>query len=214
MAAIPSSDLPGHRQLMERAQAALDRLQEFPSVDFKESAAWDALRWRIVRTALGMGNLRDGGIVIIGVREQGRTWGPTGISDADMATYDPDVVQDQVGRHVSPGVSLDLVLHTHQDKKRYLVIAVHEFADTPLVCKRDGGPGNRLEVTAGAVYVRPTTGRARTTKVTTAEEMHELLELAAEKRARRILEVSRRVGITPPTEPTAQQRFDEELSGL
>ena len=55
-------------------------------------------------------------------------------------------------------------------------------------------------------------GKPRTTKVASAEEMHDLLELAAEKRARRILEVAHRIGLKP-TE-TANQRFDEELGGL
>jgi hypothetical protein len=47
--------------------------------------------------------------------------------------------------------------------------------------------------------------------------MHELLELAAEKRARRILETSRRIGLTydqsVPKQGTSQ-RFDSELEGL
>jgi hypothetical protein len=45
-----------------------------------------------------------------------------------------------------------------------------------------------------------------------ASQMHDLLELAAEKRARRILEVSRRVGLVP--EETAAKRFEKELGGL
>ena len=52
----------------------------------------------------------------------------------------------------------------------------------------------------------------KTTKVTSAEDMHELLELAAEKRARRILEVSHRIGLKPSE--TDNQRFDDELGGL
>lgn len=63
----------------------------------------------------------------------------------------------------------------------------------------------------GEFYVRPA-GRPRTTKVTSADDMHELLELAAEKRARRILEVAHRIGLKPSETDT--QRFDDELGGL
>jgi hypothetical protein len=41
--------------------------------------------------------------------------------------------------------------------------------------------------------------------------MHDLLELAAEKRARRILETARRLGLE--TMP-AKKPFDDELGGL
>lgn len=46
------------------------------------------------------------------------------------------------------------------------------------------------------VYVRPP-GQPRTERVRWAQQMHDLLESAAEKRARRILEISRRLGLTP-----------------
>jgi len=67
--AIPTSDLPGHRGLQERVHAALDTCIESQSVDLKESASWKDLQYKIVRTALAMANLRDGGIIIIGASE-------------------------------------------------------------------------------------------------------------------------------------------------
>jgi len=42
--------------------------------------------------------------------------------------------------------------------------------------------------------------------------MHDLLELAAEKRARRLLEVTRRLSLEP--KPSATERFNEELGEL
>ena len=43
------------------------------SVDFKESAPWNDLKWQIIRTALAMGNLRDGGIIVVGASERDDT---------------------------------------------------------------------------------------------------------------------------------------------
>ena len=51
-------------------------------------------------------------------------------------------------------------------------------------------------------------------KILSAEDMHDLLELAAEKRARRILEVAHRIGLKPTEIESATKRFDEELGGL
>jgi len=62
MGAIPTSDMLGHKKLHDRVYNALDRCQESKSVDFKESASWGKLKWKIIRTIIAMGNLRDGGI--------------------------------------------------------------------------------------------------------------------------------------------------------
>ena len=48
--------------------------------------------------------------------------------------------------------------------------------------------------------------------MTSVDDMHGLLELAAEKRARRILEVAHRIGLKPTD--TDRQRFDDDLGGL
>jgi predicted HTH transcriptional regulator len=69
--AIPTSDMPGHRALHDRVVAALDTCVESQSIDFKESAPWEALQFKIIRTALAMANLRDGGVVVVGVGERG-----------------------------------------------------------------------------------------------------------------------------------------------
>ena len=209
MAPIPSSNMPGHHQLHERAVFALNRCQESQGVDFKESAPWDALKWRIIKTVLGMGNLRDGGIIVIGVSERGKTWELTGISRKHLATYDVDVVVSVTNSYASPHVDLDIVTLQYSGGKAFLVIKANEFTDSPLVCKKNGP--REAGLLEGSVYVRPP-GIARTTRVTNAAQMHDLLELAAEKRARRILEVSRRIGLVP--ESSMAQRFDDELEGL
>jgi predicted HTH transcriptional regulator len=79
-----------------------------------------------------MGNLRDGGLLIVGVSERQTTWDLTGISDADLATYDPDIVIDVVNSYVSPYVNVDILLVTHCNKK-YLGFGIHEFANNPLI---------------------------------------------------------------------------------
>jgi predicted HTH transcriptional regulator len=203
--AIPTSDLPGHRGLQDRVHAALDTCIESQSADFKQSAPWSALQHKIIRTALAMANLRDGGIIIIGASESGDRWELTGISDEDLATYEVDEVIDAIHRFASPSVDVRLVLVPYRGSRIFLTLQVFEFADTPVVCRRDG-PGLKQ----GAVYVRPP-GVARTTEVRSADQMHDLLELAAEKRARRILETARRLGLEPMP---AKKPFDDELGGL
>jgi predicted HTH transcriptional regulator len=196
------------RPLHDRALTALQRCEESQSVDFKRSCEWTALKWRLIETILAMGNLRDGGVILIGVAEGEKSWEIGGMSDEHLDTYDVDVVNDQVNAYVSPHANITLAILLAQSKK-FLAIEVREFTNSPLVCKKNGPTETRLA--AGAVYVRPP-GRACNTRVTTAEQMHDLLELAAEKRARRIIEVGTRVGLVPSQSDA--QRFDDELEGL
>ena len=210
MTPIPSSALLGHQALHQRTLAALQRCQEEQGVDFKESAPWEKLRWRITHTALGMGNLRDGGIVVVGVSERDAEWTLTGIDDAHLRTFEPDTVIDQVNSYVSPHVDLDVVRVVF-DTKTFLSIFCREFRDTPLVCKKDGPRKSGIQ--KGRVYVRPP-GLARTTMISRAEEMQDLLELAAEKRARAFMEMAYRVGFPRPPSSTPAGRFDRELGNL
>ena len=209
MGAIPTSDMPGYKRLHDRVFNALGRCQESQGIDFKESSPWESLKWRIIRTALAMGNLRDGGIIVIGASERGQTWALTGITQEHLETYDVDTVIDVVNKYASPYVKLDIVIVKYQNGMNFLAIQTREFTDTPIVCKKSGPSGEKLF--EGGLYVRPP-GLAQTTRIMDAAQMHDLLEIAAEKRARRILEVSRRVGLVPTS--TDKESFDEELEGL
>jgi predicted HTH transcriptional regulator len=206
MTAPPSSELPGHKRLAERANVALDTCVETQAVEFKASQPWKTLMWGIIKTACAMGNLRDGGIIVIGVSQREDAWEPTGMTEADTKTYDVDKIVDQVNAYVSPQVDLTIVTHKKEDKT-FLVIHVAQFRDTPLVCKKDHGK----DLSAGTLYIRPP-GKPETRTVLHATEMQELLELAVEIRTRKFLEGLERLKLLPGS--TEQERFKQELEGL
>lgn len=208
MSAIPDSSLPGHKHLHERVVSALDLCQEARDIEFKSSACWNDLRIHIVKTCMAMSNLRDGGVVVVGVREEGTGWIFAGILGEDLATYNEDNVNDAVNRFASPPLRVELVLVSHADAQ-FLAIRVPEFSDRPTVCKKDGAPQTGL--VCGAVFVRPP-GKPQTTPLRSAEDMRDLMELAAEKRARALLQAAHRIGMHAP--PPADRAYDEELGGL
>lgn len=90
-----------------------------------------------------------------------------------------------------------------------------EFEWSPIVCKRNGADPSKLR--KAAIYVR-TGGKPQTIPASDASQIDDLLELAAEKRARRIVSIAQRIGVIPP--PLMQEKFDaqekfrEELEGL
>jgi predicted HTH transcriptional regulator len=87
-----------------------------------------------------MGNLRDGGVILIGVAEGEKSWEIGGMSDEHLDTYDVDVVNDQVNAYVSPHANITLAILLAQSKK-FLAIEVREFTNSPLVCKARGRRG-------------------------------------------------------------------------
>lgn len=208
---IPLSNLAGYRALEGKVDTALGLCQESYRVDFKESAAWTVLRDKLVKTVLGMGNLRDGGLIIVGVSERNENWEVTGISPEDLLRYDVDDMFGYFERFVSPFAEIDIV-QVSRPPKKFLAIQVHEFQELPLVCKRNGADPNPEGLFEGAVYIRPIGGVPRTTRVMNSQQMHELLELAAEKKARGIIRRARAMEMAVPD--IDNDAFDRELEGL
>lgn len=210
--AFPTTQMSGYADLKGRIAIALSRCQEQPWLEFKESQPWQVLRWRLLKTIMGMANLRDGGLIVVGVAEDGTTWKLTGIDAGHLPTFDYDDIIDQLSKYASPQVIVDIVVHDHDDGKHYLAFHVHQFKDSPVVCRNNSPDDVKDRLAAGEVYVRPTTGKPQTVKVTDAARLHDLLELAAEFRARRMLEAGKRVGLVP-TEAAAS-KYDAELSTI
>jgi len=208
MSAIPDSSLPGHQKLHERVVAALDVRLESRDIEFKSARPWSELHYKIVRTCLAMANLRDGGVIVIGVDESGSSWTLQGIDDACLATYDGDSINDFINKYASPTIRVDLVAVPYEGR-RFLAIYVPEFDLTPVVCRADAGPQSGL--TRGAIFVRPI-GKPETCEVRDAAQLEDLLELASEKRTRRFLEKAARLGMRATASTT--DSFDEELEGL
>jgi hypothetical protein len=212
--AFPTTQMPGYADLRGRITLALSRCQEQTWLDFKESQPWEELRWRLLKTIMGMANLRDGGLIMVGVAERGNNWELTGIESSHLASYDYDDIIDQLSKYASPQVTLDIVVHDHDDGNCYLAFHVRPFKDSPVVCRKntpdDVKPKDRLA--AAEIYVRPTIGKPQTVKVTDAAQVHDLLELAAEFRARRMLEVGKRIGLEPGE--TAASLYDAELGTI
>jgi len=121
------------------------------------------------------------------------------------------ICERTLSKYASPQIRVDIAIHDHDDGKRYLAFQVHQFNDSPVVCGKnspdDVKPKERL--VTGEVYVRATSGKPQTVKVTDAAQMNDLLELAAEFRARRMLEVGKRIGLVPAE--SAASKFDAEL---
>lgn len=89
---------------------------------------------RIVRAALGMANLQDGGRIIIGVNEQGGVLNPVGLTVADLATWRYDDVAAGFAAYADPALDFELSVPEYQGK-RFILLEIREFDELPVLCK-------------------------------------------------------------------------------
>jgi predicted HTH transcriptional regulator len=147
---------------------------------------------KVARTALGLGNLRDGGHIIIGIDDTQQQAMQPGLDAADLASW---LVFDDVSRRLAnyadPPVRFELDRRLLSSGATVAVIQVFEFADVPHLCAKHYPDVLR----EGALYVRPRKV-PETSEVANSVEMREILVLATEKALRDYVSTAERAGLT------------------
>jgi len=177
--------------------------------EFKCSAPWEDLKWKVARAALAMANIRDGGLVIVGVQDDGAGCVATGMTEDHLRTFDDDEIKSFINRHADPYVNCS-IHRTIVDGKRFLVIEVSEFDDLPVVCKRSANDAkNRAILQNGGIYTR-SYQKPESCLVQSQTEMRELVDIAVERGIRRFLSLVDRSNLSVHPNPSDMDRFDEE----
>jgi len=167
---------------------------------------------RVARAALGMANLRDGGLVTIGVADDNGIPVAVGLTAEQRESWSRyEVTAASLGPFAQPSLSFDLELLSYRGVDISL-LRVREFDDIPLLCAEEVHDENdRVIVRRGAMYVR-SQRRLETAEVPTQDEMREVLALAIEKGVRRFVELGNRVGFVAGPAPEGDvARYDAEL---
>ena len=145
---------------------------------------------KIVKAALALGNLQDGGHIIVGIDDKQMPQMQPGLSPAELATWvDYDSVAVAMRTYSDPSLRIGLQEHTLSNGVKVVAIEVFEFADLPHLCAK----GYETELREGALFIRPR-GKPETTEVAGSVEMREVLELAFTKRLREFLVAIDRAG--------------------
>ena len=177
-------------------------LREGRTKEFKQSTPWQETKFKckIVKSVLAFTNVRDGGYIIIGIKElDNHTFELEGMTENDLSTYDEETLSSVIAEYADPYVRIELDKASY-DNKEFLIIKIHEFDDIPVICKR---PGSLLR--RGAMYTR-SYRIPESVEVPSQTEMREILEIAVEKQLRKYLTRQTRIGI-----PIQPQPSDEEL---
>lgn len=186
---------------------------ELRNVEFKESLNWNdnQTKIKIIKACLCMCNIRDGGFLIIGVREDNNQLIPEGMTRADLDSFNYDDVSAQVSRCADPYVEFTMERFTHE-KKNFIAFSIKEFDEIPVICKA-GGPGGGLIV--GSIYIR-TRRTIESAPISTQTEMRELLEMATNKKLRKFTDQAVSAGLFLPQqhESNDQSSFDQQIEDL
>lgn len=146
---------------------------------------------KIARAAIAMGNLRDGGLICLGIDDTQMAAMQPGLGPPLLAEWsDFDNVSDMLRRYIDPPVAFSLHSLKLSNGADVVVIKVEEFETVPHVCKRTY-PG---ELQDGMTYVRPR-GKPESVPVPTSSEMRELLDLAITKGVREFIRRAGAAGV-------------------
>lgn len=206
--ALSSTSSEALSELRSRSNLALERLQETRSLEFKRGLSWQEIRPQIAKAALAMSNNRDGGLIVIGV-EENDDWELAGVAESTLESYDQDDIASYLQKFSSPPIDVTAARHEYANQV-FVVLDISPFQETPVVAKADS-PENGKYFRRGDFLVRPY-GKVESARVVDETQMHDLLEVAAEKRARRFLRTAENIGMVLP--PSHEQAFREEREKL
>lgn len=187
--------------------------REGRNLEFKRSAPWHTsdFKAKIVKSILAFSNVRDGGIIVIGVeRQPDQSYRFTGVTPEHLATYSDDHMASVVAEYADPYARFVLD-KAEVDGNTFLVILVDEFDEIPVVCKRDGASNLRK----GAIYTR-TYRISESAEVPSQTELREILEMAIDKGIRKYLERQARLGgvLTTPASKSDDDKFASQRGDL
>lgn len=195
----------------------LIRAGERPGVEFKNPRArGDRSFPEVVKAILGMANRRDGGVVLIGVEDNGD---PSGLSPEQVGTWQTaDHVRQAVAGFADPFVYFDVEVVTvsagDYRGRTFAVVKVMEFEQVPVLCAKVGyDTRGSLVVQPGACYIR-TSHMPATVQVADHSQFREILDLAIEKGVRTFLRRAAAAGLTGVSVPTDDERFAAQRAGI
>ena len=167
---------------------------------------------KVVRAMLGMANKRGGGVVVVGVEDDGTNLNLIGLSDDELATWSYDDLAASASNYADPYLDFEIA-RVELDGNTCVIIEVRQFDSTPVICKKSHG----VTLRNGALYVRPR-GKIETVECPSHVEMSEIIKLATERRVqervRELLLIIERVQPSAREVVSERAKLDKEAQDL
>jgi len=188
-------------------------------LEYKCSMMWtgeDVTKVKVAKAMMAMANLRNGGVVVIGMKEITKgVWESDDMTVQQVMSFSHDDIAQWVNDYAVPAVQFT-VEPFMLDKNRFVIIQVREFDSFPTICRKQKTLGGREALRPGAIYYR-SNRKNESAPISSEEDMRELIKLAADKGVAREVKRLHELGLVA-TELELQKRstlkFEEEREGL
>jgi predicted HTH transcriptional regulator len=162
---------------------------------------------KVIKAILAMANNPDGGVVVIGVEDAGTKLVEHGLTQQEVDSWSYDHLMANVSNYADPYVDVQAEV-VNLNSKLYVAVSVSPFDEQPIICKR----GYEKILRKGAIYTRPIGGKIESIEVPSHLEMREIIDRAAEVRARQLIAQSQRLQlIAPITSASPPAANDDQL---
>ncbi len=200
-------------------QFYVEHRKEERYLEYKSSMTWigdDATKVKIAKAMMAMSNLRNGGVVVIGMKEiQRGVWDPDGMTTQQVTSFNQDDIAQWVNDYAAPAVQFT-VEPFQLDKNQFVIIQVREFDSVPTICRKQKTVGGGETLKTGAIYYR-SNRKNESAPISSEEDMRELIRLAIDKGVAREVKRLHELGLVT-TEAELQERsslkFEQEREGL
>lgn len=202
----------------EELRRYVDAAGEEPHIDHKGPVEWDKSKQSasLAKDIMACANTRQGGALVIGVKEENGQLERVGVTDKQAASFDTTKVAAWVNKYCEPPIQFTCYVIDHHQKK-FVIIRVAEFDDVPVICtKAFHDPDNTKKrlLTEGELYVRKP--GAESAPIRTANDLRPLIGLASTKKQDELLRAIRSVMEGTPPRPVVEpeELYAEEREEL
>ncbi len=166
----------------------IDYPSETRNFELKPSIPWNNFDkqyelQRIVMSILGMSNLKTGGKIILGIKQNSdKTFSSEGVDPEHLKTYNQDNIY-QIVRPFGDPAPIFEIKNLEYKGHNYLVFNVQQFMYSPVICSKSGSRSAKTDgkdalepLIKGALYTR--SYKPETKRVDNETEMREIIDLA------------------------------------
>lgn len=187
-------------------------------LEYKGSMVWtdDDTKVKIAQAMMAMSNLRNGGVIVVGMKEPQRgVWEPDIMTDEQVASFTQDDVAQWVNDYAVPAVQFTVEPFL-VDTNKFVMIKVREFDSVPTICRKPKQLGSREVLKKGAIYYR-SNRKNESAPISSDEDMRELIALAINKGVAWEIERLRVLGFIaalPIPQEDDAPKYEQEREGL
>jgi predicted HTH transcriptional regulator len=185
--------------------------REERNIEYKGDISWEDAKVKaiITKSILAMCNIKDGGVIVIGIHKNGEIYEPNGLTKTNYDSFKQDDVSAYVNEFADPYVEITL-RQIEYNSKYFIIIQIFEFSELPVICKKDGSKNLKR----GGIYTRPRR-KIESTLVPGQVEMREIIDIAVSKNYIIQSRKCKEIGLEASAlESQSKSKFDDQLKDL